>query len=204
MRVRDDARWLLGLAACLVALTACATTGARAPSASAPSTAAIDYYPLLPTWGWAYQVERDGVEVLALYAVAESGKDGAVVKNGEQRIAYAILPDGIARREAGAVGDYVLRSPVSLGRGWPVTDGTAKIVEVGKTVVLPSGTYAHCLVVEEVRQGPSRITRTSYCMGVGPVEIEMSVFNPMKASFETVVRARLMSVSHADAAESTP
>jgi hypothetical protein len=168
-----------------------------------PSTAALDYYPLLPRWGWAYQVERDGVEVLALYSVLENRDGVAVVKNGDEQIRYAILPDGIARREGSAVGDYLVKSPVAAGAEWPVTDGTAKVVEVGKTITLPSGSYSDCMLVEEVRREPNRLTRTTYCRDVGPVEIEMRVWNLQKQSYDTVVRARLMSLSRPEDADST-
>jgi hypothetical protein len=203
MSIRRESKALVRLLAGLLlagllTLAGCATGKPSPDRAQAPSTAAIDYYPLLPSWGWAYQVERDGVEVLAVYSVVEAQKDLAVVKNGDDRISYALMPDGIARREGPVTGDYLLRTPVVAGKEWPVTDGTAKVVEVEKSVALPSGSYAHCLVVEEVRQSPSRITRTTYCQGVGPVEIEVSVFDPMKQSFGVVAHARLMSFSHPD------
>jgi hypothetical protein len=155
----------------------------------------LDYYPLLPGWGWAYDVESDGGKVLALYSVAERRGDVAVVKNGDNRIEYAVQPDGIARREGSVAADFLLKLPIRKGASWGVTDGQATIVEAGAQVALPSGTYRDCIVVEEVRGQPSRVTRTTYCKGEGPVAIEMRVHRPMKVEFETMVRASLRSVT---------
>jgi hypothetical protein len=187
---------LVGLALLLVA---CAT-GPRS-SARFPSTGneALDYYPLLSGWGWAMEIERDGDKILAPYAVVEHTADSAVVKNGDERITYAVSPVGIARREGAIVGDFALRTPVRKGTSWPVQGGEATIVDAGMQVVLPSETYRDCVVVEEVRRDPSRVTRTTYCRGVGPVEIEVRVFDPWKKSFETMAHARLLSVTRPEA-----
>jgi hypothetical protein len=173
----------------------CASTGAPAGSALPEPASALAYYPLLPGWGWAYEVEREGTTVLALYAVSERRPDLAVVKHGDQLLEYALLGDGIARREAGRPGDYILKSPVQKGDTWRVTDGSATVAETDKIVNLPSGSYRDCAVVEEVRRSPDRVTRTTYCRFVGPVLIEVLVGNPASPSFEVAARARLRSRS---------
>jgi hypothetical protein len=180
----------------LTALLVGCATGAR-PSASFPSTGnqALDYYPLLSGWGWAMEIERDGDKVLAPYAVVEHTADSAVVKNGDERIVYAVSPEGLARRDGTVVGDFVLRTPVRKGTSWSVQGGEATIVDVGVQVTLPSDSYRDCAVVEEVRRDPSRVTRTTYCRGTGPVDIEVRVFDPWKKSFETMAHARLLSVT---------
>ncbi len=185
--------WRLGLTAVLI--IGCASSRAQRIAPPPAADSALAYYPLEPGWGWAYQVERDGMSVLALYSVAERRSDLAIVRNGDDRIEYAILPDGIARRDGRQVTDYLLRSPVRAGQFWPVTSGTATIVEVGKETVLPSATYRDCALVEEVRRAPDRVTRTTYCRGVGPVEIEMQVSNPVTLTYETLAHARLTNVS---------
>jgi hypothetical protein len=81
-----------------------------------------------------------------------------------------------------------------------VTDGQATIVEAGVQLALPSGTYRDCVVVEEVRGQPSRVTRTTYCKGEGPVAIEMRMYSPMKKEFESMVRASLLSVTRPEEA----
>jgi hypothetical protein len=181
----------------MVALAAlgCATAKPQATANTPVSNGALEYYPLFPGWGWAYEIEREGGSVLALYSVAERRLDVAVIKHGEERIEYVVLPDGIARREMNLPGDYILKSPVRGGDSWAVADGTANVVEIGKTATLPSGTYHDCAIVEEVRRDPGRVTRTTFCRGAGPVEIEMRVFNPTKQSYEIFVHARSMSVS---------
>jgi hypothetical protein len=197
MRRTLTAWFLVGLAGALG--SSCATSASvQAPRST--GSVLLDYYPLLPGWGWAYDVESGGGKVLALYSVAEGRSDVAVVKNGERRLEYAILPDGIARREGGVAGDFLLKLPIRKGASWGVNDGQATIVEAGAQVVLPSGTYRDCIVVEEVRGQPSRVTRTTYCKGEGPVTIEMRVQSPMRMEFETMVHANLLSVTRPEEA----
>jgi len=179
----------------VLACAGCATSKSSAGEATSTGNVALDYYPLLPGWGWAYDVERDGQKVLALYAVAECHGNVAVIKNGDARIEYLVQPDGIARREGGLPGDYLVRLPLFVGATWPVSGGHATVAEVGRVVALPSGVYRDCAVVEETREQPNRVTRTTYCKGVGPVAIEMRVYNPMKLDFETMVRATLRGVT---------
>ena len=178
-----------------IASQGCATSKSSAGATGTTGNAALDYYPLLPSWGWAYEVESEGRKVLALYSVVESRGNVAVIKNGDDRIEYLIEPDGIARREGSQPGDYPLKIPVRKGAAWPVADGLATVVEAGRTISRPSGTYHDCAVVEEVRGTPNRVTRTTYCKGAGPIEIEMRVFNPMTKDYETIVRATIMSVT---------
>jgi hypothetical protein len=182
-----------GLTAAL--LVGCASSSSLRVSPPPADDSALAYYPLEAGWGWAYEVERDGLAILALYAVAERRPELAIVRNGDERIEYAILPDGIARREGGRPADYLLRSPVRAGDFWPVASGTATVVEIGKTVTLPSGSYHDCALVEEVRRAPDRVTRTTYCRGVGPVEMEMVVSNLVTLTYERLAHARLMTVS---------
>jgi hypothetical protein len=178
------------------ALSGACGTGGHTPDRLASSgNQALDYYPLVPGWGWAYQVERDGDNVLAPYSVAERTADGAVVKNGDQQMRYAILPEGIARRDGSSLGDFVLRNPVRQGTTWKVENGQATIVAAGVPLRLPSGDYPDCAVVEETRHDPERVTRTTFCRGVGPVDIEMRVFDPFKKTFEIMAHARLLSVT---------
>ena len=181
-------------------LAGCATAAAPSSAVSVGGgNESLDYYPLLANWGWAFEVERDGNKVLAPYAVVERTAEVAVVKNGDARITYAILPNGIARREGSLTGDFLVRAPVRKGASWPVESGEAKVVDTGLDITLPSGTYRDCAVVEEVRRDPARVTRTSYCRGTGPVEIEMRVFDPLRKTFETVAHARLLGVTRPDA-----
>jgi hypothetical protein len=183
----------LGMAASVALLVGCASAPAKPPART--SLTALDYYPLLPGWGWAYEIEQAGTTVLSLYAVSERRPDRALIKHGEETIAYAILADGIAHREGDLIGDYILKLPIEQGSSWPVTDGTATLVEVGKTVTLPAGTFRDCIIVEEVRRAPNRVTRTTCCRDAGPVELEMRVFSPLKQAYELHTRAHIMSVS---------
>lgn len=197
-----SSRQISGVFVLLVLVVAgCATSKTSAGAAGTTGNAALDFYPLLPGWGWAYDVESEGRKVLALYSVVERRGNVAVVKNGDDRIEYLIQADGIARREGSLPGDYLVRIPMVTGTAWPVTGGQATVVEAGREVSLPSGSYRDCAVVEEVRGQPNRVTRTTYCKGAGPVKIEMRVYSPMKMDFETIVRATLFSVTRPESGE---
>src|ERR1700748_2722453 len=71
---------------------------------------AADYYPMASGWKWAYDLEKDGSTMLATYAVLERTGSGAVIQAGDERLAYAVTPDGVAQRDADAVGDYVIKN----------------------------------------------------------------------------------------------
>lgn len=179
----------------LLALTGCAATRSAGVAGRTSGDSALDFYPLYPGWGWAYDLERDGVEVLALYSVAERVHPVVVVRNGDERIEYLLLPDGIARGAGRVPGDYLLKNPVRAGTAWSLGAGEAKVVAAGQDVTLVSGTHRDCATVEEVRRDPERVTRTTYCRDTGPVAIEVLVYDPTKKSYETMARARLRSVT---------
>jgi hypothetical protein len=170
-------------------LAGCASAPPSPAASASRSTSATDYFPLDAGWKWAYELERDGQHLLAIYAVLERMPDGAIVQAGDQRISYAVTPRGIAMKEAGTVGDFVLENPVVLGTTWNVTAGTAKIVSVDKTVSGPAGEYKNCVVVEMLRHEPNRISRTTFASGVGPVDIEVQVES--QGRFVTTTHATL-------------
>ena len=173
---------------------ACATTQKGSAGTPPPEQAAA-YFPLAPGWKWAYEIERGGEKMLATYAVLQQIGDTVIVQAGEERNGYAILPEGIARRESLNPGDFILKTPIRAGATWPLAGGTAKVVSVGDTVTLPAGSYANCAVVEEVRTNPDRVLRTTYAAGVGPISLEYQVSNPETRKFDVVLRARLLGLT---------
>jgi len=189
----------------LVAAVGCAATGPAARPAGGPAPPppedATAYYPLVPGWKWAYQVENEkgrnqgGDSVLAVYAVLERIGDTAIVQAGEDRLSYAVLPAGIARREGMNVGDFLLKTPVRLGTTWRLASGEAKVVAVGRTETVPGGTFPACATVEESRSEPQRVVRTVYAAGVGPILVEMQVYDPATGQFHTGTRAALLGVT---------
>jgi hypothetical protein len=176
-------------AAAAVFATGCASSS-PAPAVAAPKNAvASDYFPLDAGWKWAYELERGGQHLLAVYAVLERLPDGAIVQAGDERISYAVTADGIAMKEGSVVGDFVLKNPVVRDATWNVTAGTAKIAAVDKTVTGPSGDYKNCVVVEVLRHEPTRLSRTTFAPGVGPVEIEIQIES--QGRFVTTTHATL-------------
>jgi len=156
--------------------TGCASTPPSPTSAAAAKGAtAADYYPLEPGWKWAYDLERSGEHMLAVYQVLERLPDAAIVQAGDEMIAYSVSREGVAQKDGAVIGDFVLKNPIARGAEWPVFAGSAKIAAVDQKISLPSGDYTDCVVVEALRRDPTRMTRTTFARGVGPVAIEMAV-----------------------------
>ena len=173
----------------------CASGATTSPViAPRPNLKAADYYPLSSGWKWAYDLEKEGMNVLATYAVVERNGDVAVVQAGEERLTYAIGPDGVAQKDGLAGGDYVIRDPLTVGAGWAVAGGRAKIVAVGTEVNVESiGRLGGCVVVEVAREEPFRIVRTTFAPEIGPVALELQVLTGQK--YVTTTRAQLRAVT---------
>jgi len=156
-----------------------------------PPENAQEYYPLQTGWRWAYEVEKSGERILAIYAVKDVVEGTAILETGTERLLYALLPEGIARKEGLNVGDFILRTPIRPGAVWPLAGGHATVTAVGKTVTVPAGTFPNCAIVEEARTNPERVLRTTYAAGVGPVTVEYQVHDAGTGRFETPLRASL-------------
>jgi hypothetical protein len=173
---------------------ACATTQKTAERTPPPEQAAA-YFPLAPGWKWAYEIEKGGEKILATYAALQQIGDTVIIQAGEERNGYAILSEGIARRESLSPGDFILKTPIRAGATWSLAAGRATVVSVGGDVTVPAGTYANCAVVEEARSNPDRVLRTTYAAGVGPIALEYQVSNPDTRKFDMVLRARLLGLT---------
>jgi hypothetical protein len=177
----------------VVALVAvgCATTGGTSNDIRPRANlTAADFYPLTPGWKWAYDVEKDGMNILATYAVLERNGDTAVVQAGDERLTYAVTAEGIAQKDGGMLGDFIIKNPVQVGAEWAVEGGRAHITSVTADFKMDSGEhYLGCLVVEVTRTNPVRVTRTTFAPDLGPVLLEMQVQEG------PVTRARLRAVT---------
>lgn len=179
---------LLGLCA-MGAGCASAPVSSSAGTAPGKVSAASDYFPLDAGWKWAYDLDRGGEHLLAVYQVMERVPDGAIVQAGDERISYAVTSEGVAQKDGPVVGDFVLKNPIASGAAWPVFAGSAKVIAVDQKISVPSGDYAGCVVVETLRHDPNRLSRTTFARGVGPVAIEVQVES--QGRFVTTMRASL-------------
>lgn len=178
----------------LLSLYAVGAGCASAPVSSAGAGpqrpgSASDYFPLDAGWKWAYDLDRSGEHMLAVYQVMERVLDGAIVQAGDELISYAVTPEGVAQKDGPVVGDFVLKNPIAAGAGWPVFAGSAKVIAVDQKISVPSGDYTGCVVVETLRHDPNRLSRTTFARGVGPVAIEVQVES--QGRFVTTMRASL-------------
>src|SRR5215510_14496254 len=130
---------LLLLSTASILVTACASSGG-APDAVHPraGATAADYYPLSDGWKWAFDVEQDGMNILATYVVLERKGAISVVQAGDERLTYVVTPDGVAQFDGNAIGDYVIRNPIAAGTEWAVASGRARIAAVDQTVNIQS------------------------------------------------------------------
>jgi hypothetical protein len=173
---------------------ACASGGNSGASASRKNLTAADYYPLASGWKWAYDVEKDGMNILATYVVLERNGDVAAVQAGDERLTYAVTAEGVAQKDDGTVGDYVIKNPLKVGAEWAVAGGRAKIIATDQEITLdPAGKFDGCVVVEVTRTDPVRIARTTYAPEIGPVTVELQVQDGQR--FVTSTRARLRAVT---------
>jgi len=188
--------WRLILTATLLLAggASCASTGAGAAPAGPPKTfTAADLYPLEPGWKWAYDLVKDGQNMLALYSVLDRTGDSATVQAGEEQMSYAITPEGIAQKDGPVVGDFVVKNPVALGTEWPVAGGRARIAAVAQSVNVTAGRFDDCVLVEATRADPPRAVRTTFAPGTGPVIIELQI--RVGGEMTTVTRATLRAVT---------
>lgn len=184
------------LCAVVLATAGCATSpSVSKPAAGPPPEDARAYYPLSAGWRWAYELEKGGERILATYAVDEVAGDTVIMVAGDERLLYAVLPEGVARKDGLAVSDYVVKSPVRAGATWPLSGGVARVTAVGQTVTVPAGTFVNCAVVEEERTNPSRVIRTTFGPQVGPVAVEYQIHDAATGKFETALRATLLGVT---------
>jgi hypothetical protein len=180
---------VLLLSLCAVGSGCASTPVSSAAAAPQKPGSASDYFPLDAGWKWAYDLDRSGEHMLAVYQVMERVLDGAIVQAGEERISYAVTPEGVAQKDGSVVGDFVLKNPIAPGAGWPVFAGTAKVIAVDQKISVPSGDYTGCVVVETLRHDPNRLSRTTFARGVGPVAIEVQIES--EGRFVTTMRASL-------------
>ena len=197
------ARGVVG--ACLLAALSCATKAAPPAAVTAPPPEdARQYYPLELGWRWAYDVQRGNEQILAVYSVRARHGSSVELQAGAEVITYEVLPEGIARSRSPGMGetekrapstDYILRSPIRVGSRWPINDGEASITAVGQTITVPAGTFTNCVTVQESRDAPLRLVRTTYAPGVGPVSLDSLAQIPGGQNYESTLRASLRGVN---------
>jgi hypothetical protein len=172
---------------------ACATTGGAVKHVPRTGLQAADYFPLAEGWKWAYDLEKDGQKILAIYSVIQRTAEGATIATGDERLTYAVTPQGLAQMDANGVGDYVIKNPVTKGATWAVAGGTARVVSTTEEVTVDAGHFYDCAVVEVTRADPPRLARTIFAPDVGPVVIDVEVQQDGK--FVVATRARLRSAT---------
>jgi hypothetical protein len=195
MQLPRPLHWLLTVSILSTLAAGCATAGGGSDAVRPRSDAtAADYYPLASGWKWAYAVKKDGMNILATYAVLDRKQAVATVQAGDEQLTYVVTPEGIAQFDGTAIGDYVIKNPIKVGAEWPVAGGRARITLVNSEYDSEAvGHYEGCVMVEVTRAEPMRVTRTLFAPYLGPVSIEMQVQDGRQ--FMTIASASLLGVT---------
>lgn len=176
-----------GLAAC----SAASGGDVVRPRLSIAGASAADYFPLASGWTWTYEVSQAGTKARTRYAVLERSGDGAVVQEGDERVAYVLTPEGIAEKVGDRLGDYVIKNPVRDGAEWPVEGGHARILAMKGVCTSPLvGRYEGCVLVAVMRADPKRVTQTSFAPYLGRVQIAIDAHDGEQ--FVPIARAQLV------------
>jgi hypothetical protein len=160
--------------ACLL-LAACGGAVQHAPTS--PDLSPASLYPLAAGYAWSYDVDSgEGQSVLAVARVARmQGAVAEVVTGAPTALRYAVQTDGIAHADTGG---YLLKAPVTLGASWPSgPKSVARVTALHVPFTSPAGSFSECVVVEEANATSGQRITTTYCPGVGPVQVvsEMDV-----------------------------
>jgi hypothetical protein len=144
------------------------------PPAEGPPSEVARYLPLVDNHVFAYRTEDrvKGVTGALMLRVRKRAIGGAELLGGARP--QRIVVDGAGlRREA--EGTYLLRGPIAVGTSWRTGSfGSARIDAVERTVKVPAGSFDHCVVVVEERNGGGvrgKIS-TTFCLDVGIVSID--------------------------------
>jgi hypothetical protein len=160
-----------GCASALVVLAGCASAPAVAPSAALTPER---LYPMVGGSAWSYDVDAgEGPPVLAISRVTEASNGQATVQGGEGGTHYELRPDGIYRTERDG---YLLKAPIRAGAQWPSGGGMqATIQRVAVAIDIPAGRFNDCVEVLEQGSASGAVISTTYCPGVGPVQVISSM-----------------------------
>src|SRR5689334_16410213 len=168
-------------------VAACASSPAAAPTAELTPER---LYPMALGSAWSYDVDAgDGSPpVLAIARVIEASPGRATMQGGEGVTHYELRPDGIFRVEQDG---YLLKAPLRAEASWASGRGMqARIQHLGIVLETPAGRFEACVEVLEQGSTSGATIRTTYCPGVGPVQVVSSM--QMQLSAEPVqVVARL-------------
>jgi hypothetical protein len=161
-----------GCASALLFLaTGCASTPAAVPTAAITPER---LYPMVAGSAWSYDVDAgEGPPVLAISRVTEASGGQATVQGGEGATHYELRPDGIFRSERGG---YLLKAPIRAGARWPSGGGMqATIQRMAVAIDIPAGRFKDCVEVQEQGSASGAVISTTYCPGVGPVQVISSM-----------------------------
>ena len=142
--------YLLALAS--LPWSSCAT-GGGGPDVIRPRSGitAAEYYPLTDGWKWAYDVEQDGTNILATYAVVEVKEKLSVIQAGDERLTYLVAPDGVAQFDGNAIGG------LAIGESRETMVTRAEPARITRTVFAPG--LGPVAIEMQVQEGPKFVTK---------------------------------------------
>ncbi len=163
--------WLVTLAALGWLASACASSAPAhetpAPAPQAPPSLA-ELLPLTDDTVLSYETTSDTGETgLLVFNVRRPRPDLAELDVAGRVQRLDVQSTGVSLRTGG----YLLRAPIAAGATFQGSFGVVTITELGRRVTLPAGTFERCVVTVEESQRPFKRAQSTYCPGVGLVEL---------------------------------
>ena len=170
--------------------------GASAAEGSAANTLrAKNLYPFSEQFVWSHEVDTGaGPPTLAISRVTSIQGNRVEVSTGSDPLVYELREDGIWNLSRNG---WLLKDPIEPGRSWESAPGArATIVRAGFTSQSKGGEFSPCAEIEERTDDPPKHTLTTFCVGVGPVQIRSTMQLPTQG--EATVSAQLLGFATGD------
>lgn len=178
----------------LLLAAGCGGSGA-AGKADENALAARNLYPFKESFVWSHEVDTgSGPPTLAISRVISIRDNVVEISTGSDPLVYELRDDGIWNRSRDG---WLLKDPIEPGRSWESAPNVnATIVRAGFSMQTKGGEFAPCAEIEERTEDPPKHTLTTFCVGVGPVQIRSTMQLPTQG--EATVTARLLGFATGD------
>ena len=180
----------------LFGLAAAGCGGASASdSSNTNALRAKNLYPFQDQFVWSHEVDTGtGPPTLAISRVTSMQGNRIEISTGSDPLLYEIRDEGIWNVSRKG---WLLKDPIEPGRSWESAPGVrAIIVRAGFASQTKGGEFSPCAEIEERTEEPPKHTLTTFCVGVGPVQIRSTMQLPTQG--EATVSAQLLGFASGD------
>ncbi len=156
---------------------------------------ANNLYPFEEKFVWSHEVDTgSGPPTLAISRVVSIQGNRIEISTGSDPLLYEQREEGIWNVSRNG---WLLKDPIEPGRSWQsAPDVRATIVRAGFSMETKGGSFSPCAEIEERTEDPPKHTLTTFCVGVGPVQIRSTMQLPTQG--EATVSAQLLGFASGD------